>query len=356
MRRFIFLLTTLAALVLILPFLSIISWNSLYHEKPIQLNKSSKNFIETHSADYKTSPASTVTKKSGASNVKINVYIVKTNQVATMPLEQYITGVVAAEMPIKFQSEALKAQAVAARTYALSKMKAFGGVSNETKKNADVCTDPKHCQSWISESDLKVRWGKDYAVDLKKVTDAVNATAGEILTYNGKLIQPVFHSTSGGKTESALDAWGKSLPYLVSVVSPYEQESPKLKSEVVMSKSEFVSKLKQAKPNANVSASNLASSISITNLSKTNRIKTVKIGNITLTGDEFRSMYNLNSTEVKISYSGNNIVLNVIGYGHGVGMSQYGAQGMAEHGYNYQAILKHYYTGVDIADIDNLKK
>jgi len=285
----------------------------------------------------------------------INVFVVKENKMVRIPLEEYIKGVVAGEMPALFHEEALKAQAVASRTYAIKRMKVFGGSGCELHKEADVCTDPTHCQAWLSEDELKEKWGiLNYQSNWDKISKAVEDTKGLILVYENALIDPVFHSTSGGKTENSEDVWGKKIPYLRSVASPYEESSPKFMTRVTVSVSDFVSKLKKQKPNFKINTRSILKEIKVLELSEGGRIKRIKIGNTEWTGSEIKEIFGLNSTNFKFDVKGKYIEITVIGNGHGVGMSQYGADGMAKNGYTYDQILKHYYQGVEIANMRDL--
>lgn len=361
MRIFLYFILGLFATVVFLPLSIVISWNALHPEKPLafnepRLNTSYKLIQEGRAVAEKNDKISHATGDKNYKDLEINVYVVQTGKLEKMPLEQYVRGVVAAEMPANFSIEALKAQAVASRTYAASKMKMFGGNGDGEHPGADVCTDSHHCQAWASEAELRSKWGKDYNMYMDKVSKAVQDTTGQVLAYEDKLIQPVFHAISGGKTESAEDAWGKNVPYLVSVDSPYEEGAPKYKTRIVMTKIEFVRRLKALRPDAKVDTSNLSSQIKVLEYSHTDRIKKIKIGDQVLTGEELRNVYDLNSTNVKFTFSDNNVVMDVTGYGHGVGMSQFGAEGMAEHGSSYEDILKHYYKNTAIMSLSELHK
>jgi stage II sporulation protein D len=285
-------------------------------------------------------------------SIKINFYNEKVGKLEEIPLEEYIKGVVAAEMPALFEPEALKAQAVAARTYAVNKMQIFGKGGCDKHPGADICSDSAHCQAWESVEEQKKKWGMlNYYVYSKKIAQAVDDTAGEIITYDDQPILPAFHAISGGKTENSGDVWSQNLPYLKSVTSDGEESAPKFTAEKNIPVQNFISSFKAHYPNANINAKNIKNSISILDTSEGGRVKDIKVGDVTIKGTEFRSIYDLNSTNFKIYFNGNNIKIVTVGYGHGVGMSQYGANSMAKNGNTYQEILKHYYTGVEIKDI-----
>lgn len=277
----------------------------------------------------------------------IEVYDVNTNKVITLEIEEYIMGVVAGEMPAEFETEALKAQAVTARTYLLYKLKK-NTTNPEQHKDAPICTGT-HCQVYYSKDQLIEKYSLDWYNNYwDKIQNAVNSTRGQILTYEDKLIEPLFHSTSGGRTENSEDVFTSFAPYLRSVESPYEANSPKLNSSIKMSVVDFISKLKGSLGVEEITAQNLKDKVSLVEVSEGGKVKTMKIGDKVITGREFRSLYNLNSTNFKFVQNNNTIEIVTAGYGHGVGMSQYGANGMAIEGYNYQDILKHYYTGIEI--------
>jgi stage II sporulation protein D len=288
-------------------------------------------------------------------DIKIKVFITSKNKVETMPLEEYIRGVLAAEMPASFDIEALKAQAVAARTFALANLKEFGGNGCSKHPEADVCSDV-HCQAWISKDERMKNWSaKDAIANWNKLTEAVESTRGMVLTYKGKLANRIkYHSTSGGKTEDSINVFGYKEPYLVSVDSPYEDASPSYESKVTIKRSEFVKKIKELNREVKINEKNLSSEIKIIDRTEGYRVKTIKIGNKTFTGVDIRWAMGLKSANFTVSVDSKYVHFNVKGNGHGVGMSQWGAGEMAKRGKKYDEILKHYYTGVDIKNISDL--
>lgn len=280
----------------------------------------------------------------------IKVFNSKTKKVMVLPFEEYVLGVVASEMPSSFNEEALKAQAVTARTYLLYRLNKYPN-GHPDHPDASICTDV-HCQAWHSFDELIALNGEEwYNTSFTRVQNAVKDTNGQILTYEGQLIEPLFHSTSGGKTENSEDVFMSEVPYLRSVESLYEQDAPKLKSSVKLSVSEFIEKIKSIYGNLDITPSNLSEKVQLGELSEGGKIKTIYIDGIEITGKEMRSIFNLNSTDFSFIQSEDYIEIVTTGYGHGVGMSQYGANGMAEQGYNYKDILKHYYTGVKIVSM-----
>ena len=252
-----------------------------------------------------------------------------------MDLEQYIFYVVLGEMPAEFELEALKAQAVVARTYACRKM------NNPKHENADICTDSTCCQAYVSQEDY-IRYGKSQQ-DLQKVKNAVESTRGEVLMYQGQLVEATYFSCSGGRTEDALAVWGKDVPYLQSVSSPGEENAAYYTNCVSFSVQQFSEKL-------GVSLSGDAGAwVGTIVYTEGGGVSTIVIGNRTFTGVEMRQKLGLRSTAFDISCSADKIIVTTKGYGHRVGMSQYGADAMAVQGSGYEDILHHYYTGTALS-------
>jgi stage II sporulation protein D len=278
--------------------------------------------------------------------VKISVFNVEKNQLQEMNLEEYILGVLAAEMPSAFHMEALKAQALAARTYTLMKAKAYGGVGCDKHPGADICTDFNHCQAFEDPKSIKYNYDK--------YEQAVLETRGEVIVYNNTLIQAVFHSTSGGKTENSEEIWSNKVPYLRSVTSEYEDGSPKLVTNLKMGVSDFIAAMKKLDSGVKLTSKNIKNQIKIIDRSEGGRITNIEIGGKVLSGSAVRGALSLNSSNFSISYQGDTMEFTVLGYGHGVGLSQYGADGMAKKGSKYKDIVKHYYQGVEIINIEEL--
>ncbi len=280
----------------------------------------------------------------------IKVFNSKTNEVIVIEPEEYLKGVVASEMPADFNIEALKAQSVTARTYLLYRLKKYPE-GHPDHMGAPVCSGI-HCQVWASKDDLIAShedgWYEEYWA---KIEEAVNSTSGQILTYEGKIIEPLFHSTSGGRTENSEDVFSTAVPYLRSVESPYESEAPKLHDSVNMTVDEFIRKIKSVYENLDISPDNLDEKIQLGEVSEGGKIKTIYVDNTEITGREMRSLFNLNSTDFNFIQSGNEIEIVTNGYGHGVGMSQWGADGMADKGFDYKEILKHYFTDIKIVSM-----
>ncbi len=276
----------------------------------------------------------------------IDVYFHAEDTVKKINFEEYLTGVVCAEMSATFNEEALKAQAIAARTYSLYKISKKE--NDEYHKGAQICTDYTHCQAWTDINDKSEAWGQNAKENTEKIKNAVKSTANEVIMYDGKIINALFHSTSSGNTENSSDVWGKEIPYLISVKSDGEEASPRYESCEVLSYDEFIKIATENIKNVEFSDKLFSDIIR----SDAGGIKKIKIGNKEISGIQMRKMYNLRSTNVQITQDGENIIFDVKGNGHGVGMSQYGANYLAEIGSDYKTILKHYYTGVEITKLN----
>ena len=272
----------------------------------------------------------------------IKVFFHNENKTVSMPIEEYLCGVVCAEMPASFEYEALKAQAVAARSYARYKQNEV----NTLHPDASVCTDYTHCKAYKTLAENEEVWGKDAEKYRAKIENAIIETKGEVITYNGEVALAVFHSQSGGgRTENSADVWGGNVPYLVSVESHGEEASPGFYSDATISFEDFSKTITSLNPNVLLTSSNDIGQIE---KSEGGAVKTIEIGGQKFSGKEIRSAFSLRSSCFTISSEGNNIRFEVTGYGHGVGMSQYGANAMAKEGRNYKEILKHYYSGTEI--------
>lgn len=271
--------------------------------------------------------------------------LTESGQVEELTMQEYLWRVVAAEMPAKFELEAMCAQAVCARTYTLWK------AGTNAHENADLCDNSACCQAYITPEEAAGRWGSLTEVYTKHIASAVEKTDGQILTYEGRPIQAVFFSSSAPETEDAAAVWGGSLPYLVSVSSPEGEEVPNYYSSVVLTAEEV---------KALVADSGLGIKLAgdpsgwIRNVSYTGsgRVAELEVGGVTLSGSAARSLFGLRSACFEVIEDEGTFTFSVTGYGHGVGMSQYGANAMAAEGKTWQEIVCHYYTGVTIQTAD----
>lgn len=271
----------------------------------------------------------------------IRVSLKETGKIITLPLEEYVKGVVAAEMPASFALEALKAQAVAARTNVVRRLQE----GTQTAEGADISDDYTSGQAYCSDEKLRQLWGTDYSAKMQKIITAVAATQGEILTYGGRPIDAAFFSTSNGYTEASEDYWGEKLPYLRSVPVPWDAQAPRAHNEQTLSLSQLYSRLGVASITA---ASPQAPPLRVLEETPSQRVKSILVGDKILSGRQFREALGLYSTAFQWQLHGDTITFYTRGYGHGVGMSQYGAEGMARAGYTYQQILTYFYQGVKI--------
>ena len=254
-----------------------------------------------------------------------------------VPLEEYVMGVVSGEMPISFEMEALKAQAVAARSYVMVEME------KSINRDYDV-VDTVMNQVYLKKDYLKSVWKENYVNNINKIKEAVLSTKGEYASYDGKVAQTFFFSTSPGVTENSEEVFSSKLEYLRSTDSVWDKDSPVYETTKKMELKEFYNKLGlEYSENLN---------IEITKTTSTGRIKEISINNKIFKGSEVCSKLSLRSTYFDIKKEKNIIIINNRGYGHGVGMSQYGAQGMAKAGYKYDEILKYYYKNIEIKNIN----
>ena len=254
-----------------------------------------------------------------------------------MDLEAYLVGVVMGEMPASFETEALKAQAVVARTYTLK----CAGAGVKHGENT-MCTDFSCCQAYVSPEG----YGGS-AEDYEKIRQAVVATAGQVLTYNGNLIEATYFSCSGGVTEDAVAVWGTDYPYLRSVESPGEESAAYYTDEVFFTAQEFQNRLGREL------SGSPGSWLGYATYTAGDGVNTMKIAGVDYKGTELRSLLGLRSTAFSMRAENGGITVTTKGYGHRVGMSQYGADAMALQGYDYEAILTHYYQGVTLTAYEN---
>lgn len=257
--------------------------------------------------------------------------------VASLTMAEYVWRVVAAEMPASFEPEALKAQAVTARTYTLYKMK-NGPVSNHP--DADVCTDITCCQAYIDPAKAAANWGDPAPKYTAKISDAVSATDGQAILYGGEPIDAVFFSSAAGRTLDAVEVWGNAVPYLTGVDSPEGDEVPGYHSTAQIPLAEFKETFLAQHPDADLSGE--ASGWFGPDADP------LTVGGVAVKKASLRTMFNLRSATFAAAADRENVTFQVTGYGHGVGMSQYGANALAREGEGYADILKHYYTGVTI--------
>ena len=276
------------------------------------------------------------------SDAELSIRLLVGEEVREMSSDEYLVGVVAAEMPASFEEEALKAQAVAARTYLRRYIE-----EGSRHEGADICADANCCQAYLPQDRLRENWGDKYDAYIKKIRKAVSATDGEYLEYDGKAALAAFHSSSAGQTESSADVWGE-VPYLVSVSSPEKAEAvPNFVSTLTQSELDFRDTLLHLKPEADFTGP-ADTWIGETQYTEGGRVGSIVIGGVSFTGAEIRQLFSLRSTAFEIAKTEGGFSFTVTGYGHGVGMSQYGANTMAKEGSTYREILAHYYPGTTL--------
>ena len=334
MKKFIFYLVGIIVIIFLIPVIC----TSTVKETSVETNDVN-NIIPTgiveNNYDYK-------------QYQKVKLLHTKDNSIEELNLDEYLYGVVSAEMPASFNEEALKAQAVVARTYTIYKIKN----NNNKHGDAQICDDSGCCQAWISKEDRMSKWPEnEREQNWNKILNAVNSTQGKIITYNNEPIDAFFHSNSGGKTEIPINVWGGSgFPYLQVVETSGEENYSQYSSEVTISKEDLTNKMKEKYSDFEIDF-NDSNCISILEYTESGRVRTIKIGNKNLSGVEVRTLFNLKSANFEVSIEGNNIKFKVKGYGHGIGMSQTGADSMAKRGSNYEDIIHHFYIGVEIKDM-----
>lgn len=294
----------------------------------------------------------TTSEKSPIADKTFKVLMKDSGEIIDMPVYDYLCGVVAAEMSATNNLEALKAQAVAAYTYSLYKMEMI--LKNPDiipeHKGAYVCTDYTHCKAYLSKEDAKTKWGeKWFEKYYPNIEKAVSEVENKVILYNGKPINAVFHSMSSGKTEDAKDVWGSEIPYLKAVNSSFDTKAPLYESVILITFEEFREKMFN-----NIEGitfpDDVNQYISDIKRSDSGSIISMKICGNEIKGSKFREIFSLRSANFQIDIKEDGFLITVHGYGHGVGMSQYGANELAKEGKNYIEILKYYYKDVEISD------
>lgn len=261
----------------------------------------------------------------------------------TMELEDYLVGVVAAEMSVKSEPDALRAQAVAARTF--TALHIIG--SAKCSSGCTVCSDHRCCQAYKGTDVLKSAWGSKYETYIAKILDAVRSTEGLVVTYEGKLISALYHASSGPATENSEEVFAVALPYLVSVES-FEGEA-EMVSIQEFPVEDVVKKINARYPEAEMTAPLSPTDFDIWGRSESGRVQLVRIGNSVISGSDLRKVLGLKSASFTVSFNEEKVTFTCLGYGHGVGMSQVGANEMAKDGADFRTILAHFYTGTDIS-------
>lgn len=282
-----------------------------------------------------------------------NFYLIqnyKTGNVLTLTPTEYIKGVVSAEMPITFHDEALKAQAITAHSYALRQIENSIINNNNELNGAYLSNDPSKFQACYFEDERKEYWGDNFEEYESKLDTLVNEVITKIAVFDNQPIIGAFHAMSNGQTETAQEVWGQAVSYLVSTTSIGDQYSPNYETKSNLTSDEVKTLLLKNYPNIKLD-NDINTWFSNITTNESGRISSILVGNIEMTGHELRTILKLRSASFDVSIIDNNFIFTQTGYGHGVGLSQYGADYMARQGFSYDEILKHYYTGVNIIDI-----
>ena len=326
MKHFLILILVCAVIMLVLPVTALKG----------TVQKSIKN---ADSVNSEATERIVTTEVQQQNNDTITVFLSSQNQNVEMDMFEYVCGSVAAEMPLAYHEEALKAQAVTCYTNAL-RLK----INAEKTNNADISDNTAIHQGYINEAERRAKWGNDFEKYENKLKNVVNSVKDQAIYYNDQLIVAAFFAISCGKTESSENLWSESVPYLTSVESQGDCLSPQYATSVSFSLDEFVSKMKST--NAEFNIESLANAVNIKETSPTGTVLKADINGISYTGEEIRSFFSLRSPVFTVTSTDFSITFNVLGYGHGIGMSQYGADYFARQGYTYKDILTHYYSGV----------
>ncbi|WP_138420724.1 stage II sporulation protein D [Aquibacillus sediminis] len=318
-------------LILIVPTLIVVPFIGTSDEE--------KEPVETENAEVE----QPVAIKASDSPFSVKVFRTETEETEMVPLEEYVARVVASEMPAEFELEALKAQSLAARTYIVNHL--VHQEESSLPENSDV-TDTVEHQVYKSDKELLAQWGTDYNWKMNKINQAVTSTIGEIITYEDQPITPAFFSTSNGFTEDSENYWENELPYLRSVESPWDKDSPKYLDQKIVTEQQ-VEEILGIQVDTN---SDQPFEISRTD---SNRVAEMTVGGESFTGREIRESLDLRSSDFEVEHKNDHFIFTTKGYGHGIGMSQYGADGMAKEGKSYKEIVTYYYKGAEVAQVNN---
>lgn len=345
-----------ALLLILIPSLSFFSPTAAGEAPTADIREDTPSSAANEESTSVTPPADTETEPESAENESteeiLKVLDFTNGQVMELSLTDYVVGAVLAEMPAAYCPEALKAQAVAARTYAIRQREKQRLSPTPELMGADISNDSSKYQAYFTPVQAKNFFGSGYEAYLKKAEEAVFSTEGLILTYEGEPIVAAFHSTSGGRTESAEVVWGSPVDYLVPVESGDDEKSPSYLDEQIFTAEDFKARIVKACPEADLSVP-AGEWVEIKETSASGTVTEMTVGSARLSGTEFRGIFSLRSANFTVVYNSDEekFYITTKGYGHGVGLSQYGANAMAEKGADFREILLHYYTGAEIEDI-----
>lgn len=337
MKRFLALTFALWTALFVIPLLSVRPWDKPESTEVTPAPAS----VETQAS----APAPSITQKN--IDASTNITLLHEGKVISLPLDEYLAGVVVAEMPVVFPEEAIKAQVVAARTHTMNRASLKPSTEH---KGAMVCSNPGHCKAYKPLSIAAANWGVSREAYTEKIMRAIRETDGEILLYNNQPISAVFFAISSGKTERAADVWGQDVPYLQSVESPGEDEVDGYLGKVEVSASDFQKKVTSKYKNAKFDSDPHVWFTDITR-SDAGGVMKCTVGGVILKGSAVRTLFGLRSTNFTVTCTKDMVTFETRGYGHGVGLSQYGSRTLANQGKNYKEILAWYYRGVSFGKI-----
>lgn len=343
MKKICLYIVSIICLVFVIPFVLTSRFEVASFDEN-QLDIKSNDYLSQNNIQYSTVESKYDYKEYGT----IKLQNASSGEVLELDLDEYLVGVVSAEMPANYNLEALKAQAVVARTYTLYTIMNSKGKHG----NGVICSDSSCCQAWLSKDDRLAKWDENVREqNWEKIKDAVYSTKGEVIEYEGKVIDAFFHSNSGGKTEIPVNVWGGTdFPYLKVVETAGEDAYSQYSSQVELSKRDFENKVKEKYKDFSIDWSD-ADSIKIIEYTDSGRVRTIKVGNKNLSGVEARSLFGLKSANFECKIENESVKFSVIGYGHGVGLSQTGADSMAKNGVSYKDIILHFYANVEIVSM-----
>ncbi len=338
MKEHILLVAVFALMLCVIPFAALAVGIRVQYEKT------------GYSSTAQTAAVRTAVSVSGSAQTSsFRLYLRKSKEVVTLSADDYVRGVVAAEMPAEYPIEALKAQAAAAFTYA-AEQRAYHRAHPQTAAaigGADLSDDPAHYQAYLSEEEAKSRFGASFQAQWQRISEAVAAVHGTALTRSGRLIEALYFSCSAGKTESSQSIWGDCVPYLIEVNSSWDASAPDYKSVVSVSQASFQKKAATAYHGAALDG-DPSGWLTVLSRSDAGSVLTAKVGGKTVSGESLQALFGLRSAHFDVRYANGQFVFTVLGDGHGVGLSQYGAGVLARQGKDWEAIVQYYYTGIEI--------
>ena len=286
--------------------------------------------------------------------IAVDLYLVEEDKTITLDLEDYIVGVVAAEVPANFEPEALKAQAIVARTYSVRKINAKEAGETDQVHEAALCDSFAHCQAYCDDEEMREKWGDQYEEYSEKIRQAVEDTRDLVVLYEGEIALTPYHSTCGGKTASAEEVWGEAYPYLVSVDCDLDTDAPRYTEDFAFALADIPWLLgEDGKPCIALSSGEEADEVpEIMSETESGRVAVLSYGGLEFAGTDFREKMGINSTNFTFEVEGDELLIHTQGFGHGVGLCQHGANGMAKEGKTAEEIIAHYYVGTEIGSID----